>query len=62
MKNKSFNTLFFAECYYRQVTHNYVAFLIYNNEEEEYEVINQDLYDHYTEEYDLDMRVIDFAC
>lgn len=62
MKNKIFNNLWFAQCYYTQVSQNYVAFLIYNNEDEMYEVINQDLYDHYTNEFDLDMRVIDFSC
>ena len=62
MKNKSFDNAISARDYYNEVTHNYVAFFIYNYEEEEYEVINQDLYDHYTEEYDLHMRVIDFAC
>ena len=61
MKNKSFNTLWFAKCYYNQVSQNYVAFLIYNNEEEVYEVINQDLYDHYDAECELDMRLINFT-
>lgn len=62
MKNKSFETLYLARHYYRQVSHNYVAFLIHNKEDECYEVIDQDLYDHYAFEFDLDMELIDFAC
>jgi len=53
MKNKSFDNAISARDYYNEVTHNYVAFFIYNYEEEEYEVINQELYDHYTEEFDF---------
>ena len=62
MRNKSFETLYLARQYYREVSHNYVAFLIHNREEECYEVICQDLYDHYAFEFDLDMELIDFAC
>ena len=62
MKNKSFNTLYFAQAYYNQVTQTYVAYLIHNRESDMYEVINQDLYEHYDAEFDLDMEVIDFFC
>lgn len=62
MRNKSFETLYLARHYYRQVSHNYVAFLIHNRESDMYEVICQDLYDHYAFEFDLDMELIDFAC
>lgn len=62
MKNKSFKTLYFARAYYNQVTHNYVAFLIHNRESDMYEVTNQDLYDHYDAEFDLDMELLDFYC
>jgi len=62
MKNKSFKTLYFAQAYYNQVNYNYVAYLIHNRESGMYEVINQDLWEHYTEEFDLDMELIDFTC
>jgi len=62
MKNKSFNTLESAYKYYDVVSQNYVAFLILNREEDKYEVINQDLYDHYAFEFDLDMVIMDFVC
>ena len=62
MKNKTFNTIDAAYKYYDVVSQNYVAFLILNREDECYEVINQDLYDHYTFEFDLDMVIMDFVC
>ena len=62
MKNKSFKTLYLAQAYYNQVSHNYVAFLIHNREDDTYEVVNQDLYDHYDAEFDIDMELIDFTC
>jgi len=62
MQNKSFKLKFHARSYFYEVCRNYVAFFIYNKEDDVYEVINQDLYDHYTNEFDLDMDVIDFFC
>ena len=44
------------------VSHNYVAFFIHNKEEECYEVIDQDMFDHYQNEFNLDMELIDFTC
>ena len=62
MKNKSFKTLYFAQAYYNQVAQTYVAFLIYNKEDECYEVIDQDRYDHYVNDFNLDMEVLEFYC
>ena len=62
MQNKSFRTLYFAQAYFNKVSQTYVAYLIHNRENDVYEVINQDLYDHYDAEFDLDMEVIDFFC
>ena len=62
MQNKSFRTLYFAQAYFKAVTQTYVAYLIHNRESDMYEVINQDLYDHYDAEFDLDMELIDFSC
>ena len=62
MKNKAYNDYYLALDYYRRMIDTYVAFFIYNKEEECYEVINQDLYDHYTGEFDLDMELLEFYC
>lgn len=62
MQNKSFTYLSSAKFYFNKVSQNYVAYLIYNKENDMYEVINQDRYDHYDGEFDLDMDVIDFFC
>ena len=62
MKNKTFLFYKNAALYFNIVSQNYVAFFIHNKEEECYEVINQDLYDYYDGEFDLDMEVLDFFC
>ena len=62
MKNKSFKTLSSAQSYFNRMQDTHVCFLIHNREEGTYEVIDQDLYDHYVQEFDLDMDVIDFIC
>ena len=62
MKNKNFTSLNKAFTYFDMIKLNFVAFLIHNREEDVYEVINQDLYDHYTEEFDLDMELIELSC
>jgi len=62
MKNKNFTSLNKAFTYFDMIKLNFVAFLIHNREEDIYEVINQDLYDHYTEEFDLDMELIELSC
>ena len=62
MKNKSFKLKFHARSYFYEVSQNYVAFFIYNKEDDVYEVINQDRYDHYDAQFDLDMVLIDFTC
>lgn len=59
MKNKSFNTLPSARRYFNLVQSKYVCFLIENKEEGVYEVIDQDLYDHYIYQFNLDMNLID---
>ena len=61
MKNKTFLFYKNAALYFDIVSQNYVAFFIHNKEEECYEVINQDLYDHYQNEFDLHMELIDFT-
>ena len=61
MKNKTFTYFANAKFYFSKVSQNYVAFFIYNKEEEVYEVIDQDLYDEYDGDFDLDMRLIDFS-
>ena len=62
MINKSFKLKFHASSYFYEVSQNYVAFFIYNKEDDVYEVINQDRYDHYVNEFDLDMEVLEFYC
>ena len=62
MKNKTFTHYENAMYYFTKVSQNYVAFFIYNKEDEVYEVIDQDLYDDYSGDFDLDMRLIDFFC
>ena len=62
MQNKTFTYYSNAKFYFNKVSQNYVAYLIYNKENDMYEVISQDRYDHYDGEFDLDMDVIDFFC
>ena len=62
MKNKNFTSLNKAFIYFDMVKLNFVAFLIHNREDDVYEVINQDLYDHYLDEFDLDMELIELSC
>ncbi len=62
MKNKNFTSLNKAFTYFDMVKLNFVAFLIHNREEYRYEVINQDLYDHYVDEFNLDMELIELSC
>lgn len=62
MKNKTFLFYKNAALYFNTVSQNYVAYFIYNREDETYEVINQDRYDHYTNEFDLDMELLEFYC
>lgn len=59
MNNKSFKTLAAAYRYFHFVNQTYVCFLIQNKEDDTYEVIDQELYDHYQNEFDLDMSLID---
>ena len=62
MINKSFKLKFHARLYFFEVSQNYVAYFIYNREDDTYEVINQDRYDHYTNDFDLDMELLEFYC
>jgi hypothetical protein len=62
MKNKTFSFYKNAALYFNTVSYNYVAFFIHNKEDECYEVIDQDMFDHYQNEFDLDMELIDFTC
>ena len=59
MKNKAFENYYLALDYFNRITDTYVAFFIYNKEEEHYEVIDQDLFDHYDQEFNLDYELID---
>ena len=59
MKNKTFSHYKNASLYFSIVSQNYVAFFIHNMEENCYEVIDQDRYDHYAFEFDLAMELID---
>ena len=62
MENKTFTYYSNAKFYFNKVSQNYVAYFIYNLEDEVYEVIDQDRYDDYDGDFGLDMRVIDFFC
>ena len=62
MRNKAYDDYYNALDYFKRITDHYVAFFIYNKERECYEVIDQDLYDHYVNEFNLDMEVLDFFC
>lgn len=54
MKNKTFTYWIHAKFYYDQVSKNYTAFCIYNNESEIYEVIDLERYNDYID-FDLEM-------
>ena len=62
MKNKTFSSHKEASLYFNTVSQNHDAFLIYNYEDSCYEVINQDLFDHYQNEFGLHMELIDCNC
>ena len=59
MNNKTFNTLAYARQYFNRISESYVCFLIHNREDDVYEVVNQNLIDHYDEEFNLDYELID---
>ena len=59
MNNKTFNTLAYARRYFNRINQTYVCFLIHNREDDLYEVINQDTFDHYDQEFNLDYELID---
>lgn len=59
MRNKAYKDYYLALDYYRRMVDTYIAFFIYNKEEEVYEVIDEDLYDHYTNEFGLDMEILE---
>ena len=59
MKNKTFLHYKNASLYFFTVSQNHVAFFIHNIEENCYEVIDQDMFDHYQYEFDLAMELID---
>ena len=59
MINKTFNTLAYARRYFNRINQTYVCFLIHNREDDLYEVINQDTFDHYDQEFNLDYELID---
>ena len=61
MQNKTFTYYSNAKFYFNKVSQNYVAYFIYNLEDEVYEVIDQDRYDDYDGDFDLDMRLIEFS-
>lgn len=58
MKNKAFDNYYLALDYYNRMIDTYVAFFIYNKEKEHYEVIDQELFDHYDAEFDLDYELL----
>ena len=59
MNNKSFKTLAAAYRYFHFVNQTYVCFLIQNKEDDTFEVIDQELYDHYDAEFNLDYELND---
>ena len=59
MINKTFLSQSKARQYFNRISETYVCFFIYNKEDSVYEVVNQDLIDHYDEEFDLDYELID---
>ena len=61
MKNKSFNTYAAAFRAYTIIARTYVCYLIHNREEDIYEVIDEDTYDHYEGEFNLDFDLLHMA-
>ena len=59
MKNKTFLSQAKARQYFNRISETYVCFFIHNREDDVYEVVNQDLFDHYDQEFDLDYELID---
>ena len=59
MINKTFLSQAKARQYFNRISETYVCFFIHNREDNVYEVVNQDLIDHYDEEFDLDYELID---
>jgi len=55
MKNKIFNNKFAATYYFNSVSRNYVAFLIQETSAGVYMVLNQDKYDYYSKEHDIEL-------
>ena len=55
----AFETLTAARRYFNAINQTYVCFFIYNREDGLYEVICQDTFDHYDQEFNLDYELID---
>ena len=60
MKKKSFDTLRLAYKHFKTLPEDSVAFLVHNKEDGVFEVINQELYDHYQNDVLLDMELLDY--
>jgi len=61
MQNTTLTYYWNATFYFNKLSKNYVAYSIHILEDDVYEVIDQDLYDDYDGDFDLDMRLIDFS-
>ena len=61
MRNKTFSGLRQAYKHFFSLPEDTIAYLLHNREENTYEVVNQELYDHYQNEFCLDMELLDYV-
>jgi hypothetical protein len=62
LKNKLFSNRHSASYYFHKVSRNYVAYLIHETNSDVYMVINQDLYDEYSKNEDMNIDLLHMSC
>jgi len=58
MNNKIFSNIHSASYYFKSVSYNYVAYLIHERDSNTYIVCNQDLYEEYSQDEDMNVALI----
>ena len=62
MQNKIFSNIHSAKYYFKNISYNYVAFLIHEIDSDTYIVCNQDLYDEYIGDKDMSICLLHMSC
>lgn len=58
MKNKIFDNITEASKYFHKISRNWVAFFIHEKDSDAYMVLNQDKYDEYSNDPDMNIDLL----